>query len=64
MATGMNFQSGQAGRHDRSRKECDSIPHDCHETVFDLVRLPHYHPALAEIVTYPAESLIKQIHSS
>jgi pyruvate/2-oxoglutarate dehydrogenase complex dihydrolipoamide dehydrogenase (E3) component len=28
MATGMNSQSGQAGRHDPSHKECDSIHHD------------------------------------
>ena len=26
-------------------------------TVRDLVRIPHYHPTLAEILTYPAEEL-------
>ena len=26
-------------------------------TVFDLLRIPHYHPTLAEIITYPAEEL-------
>ena len=26
-------------------------------TVFDLVKMPHYHPTLAEILTYPAEEL-------
>ncbi len=28
-----------------------------HGTVQDLLRMPHYHPTLAEIVTYPAEEL-------
>lgn len=31
-------------------------------TVFDLVRMPHYHPTLAEILTYPAEELAGQIN--
>jgi pyruvate/2-oxoglutarate dehydrogenase complex dihydrolipoamide dehydrogenase (E3) component len=26
-------------------------------TVRDLAAMPHYHPTLAEIVTYPAEEL-------
>ncbi len=26
-------------------------------TVFDLLEIPHYHPTLAEIITYPAEEL-------
>ncbi len=26
-------------------------------TVFDLLQIPHYHPTLAEILTYPAEEL-------
>ena len=26
-------------------------------TVFDLLQIPHYHPTLAEIITYPAEEL-------
>ena len=30
-------------------------------TVFDLVQIPHYHPTLAEILTYPAEELAAQI---
>jgi pyruvate/2-oxoglutarate dehydrogenase complex dihydrolipoamide dehydrogenase (E3) component len=29
-------------------------------TASDLLRMPHYHPTLAEIVTYPAESLVEQ----
>jgi len=33
-------------------------------TVQDLLRIPHYHPTLAEIVTYPAESIIEQMRSS
>ena len=30
-------------------------------TVADLLRMPHYHPTLAEIVTYPAESIVEQM---
>lgn len=30
-------------------------------TVFDVARMPHYHPTLAEILTYPAEELAEQI---
>jgi pyruvate/2-oxoglutarate dehydrogenase complex dihydrolipoamide dehydrogenase (E3) component len=30
-------------------------------TVFDFVRIPHLHPTLAEILTYPAEDLVMQI---
>jgi pyruvate/2-oxoglutarate dehydrogenase complex dihydrolipoamide dehydrogenase (E3) component len=30
-------------------------------TVFDLAKIPHYHPTLAEILTYPAEDLAEQI---
>lgn len=30
-------------------------------TASDLLRIPHYHPTLAEIVTYPAESLVEQL---
>ncbi len=30
-------------------------------TVRDLARIPHYHPTLAEILTYPAEELAQQI---
>jgi len=30
-------------------------------TVFDLLEMPHYHPTLAEILTYPAEELAAQI---
>jgi pyruvate/2-oxoglutarate dehydrogenase complex dihydrolipoamide dehydrogenase (E3) component len=30
-------------------------------TVHDLMQIPHYHPTLAEIVTYPAEELAEQI---
>jgi hypothetical protein len=32
-----------------------------HGTVADLLQMPHYHPTLAEIVTYPAESLMEQL---
>ncbi len=32
-------------------------------TVHDLARIPHYHPTLAEIITYPAEELAGQINS-
>lgn len=32
-----------------------------HGTAQDLLRIPHYHPTLAEIVTYPAESIIEQM---
>lgn len=32
-----------------------------HGTVFDLLRMPHYHPTLAEIVTYPADALVEQL---
>ncbi|MDP6779673.1 MAG: NAD(P)/FAD-dependent oxidoreductase [Candidatus Latescibacteria bacterium] len=30
-------------------------------TVMDLAAIPHYHPTLAEILTYPAEELAEQI---
>jgi pyruvate/2-oxoglutarate dehydrogenase complex dihydrolipoamide dehydrogenase (E3) component len=30
-------------------------------TVADLSRMPHYHPTLAEIVTYPAESIVERL---
>ena len=30
-------------------------------TAADLLRMPHYHPTLAEIVTYPAESIIERL---
>ena len=32
-----------------------------HGTVFDVLRIPHYHPTLAEIVTSPAESLAEKV---
>ena len=32
-----------------------------HGTVRDLARIPHYHPTLAEILTYPAEDLVEQL---
>jgi pyruvate/2-oxoglutarate dehydrogenase complex dihydrolipoamide dehydrogenase (E3) component len=32
-----------------------------HGTVRDLLRTPHYHPTLAEILTYPAEELADQL---
>ncbi len=33
-------------------------------TVYDLMHMPHYHPTLAEILTYPAEDLAEEIQSS
>ena len=30
-------------------------------TVFDYVKIPHLHPTLAEILTYPAEELAETI---
>ena len=33
-------------------------------TVHDLMHIPHYHPTLSEILTYPAEDLVEEIHSS
>ena len=35
-----------------------------HGTVRDLIRIPHYHPTLAEILTYPAEELANQLPSA
>ncbi|CAI4034163.1 putative Dihydrolipoyl dehydrogenase, E3 component of pyruvate and 2-oxoglutarate dehydrogenase complexes [Nitrospira tepida] len=32
-------------------------------TVQDLLRIPHYHPTLAEIVTYPAEELVARLQA-
>ena len=32
-------------------------------TVQDLLRIPHYHPTLAEILTYPAESIVEQMRA-
>jgi pyruvate/2-oxoglutarate dehydrogenase complex dihydrolipoamide dehydrogenase (E3) component len=31
-----------------------------HGTVEDLAKIPHYHPTLAEIITYPAEELARK----
>lgn len=33
-------------------------------TVQDLLLIPHYHPTLAEILTYPAESILEQMRVS
>ena len=33
-------------------------------TVHDVARMPHYHPTLAEILTYPAEELAEQLPST
>jgi hypothetical protein len=33
-------------------------------TVHELAALPHYHPTLAEIWTYPAEALAERIPAS
>jgi pyruvate/2-oxoglutarate dehydrogenase complex dihydrolipoamide dehydrogenase (E3) component len=30
-------------------------------TVKDLMNIPHYHPTLAEILTYPAEELAERL---
>lgn len=30
-------------------------------TAADLLRMPHYHPTLAEILTYPAESIVERM---
>ncbi len=35
-----------------------------HGTAQDLLRIPHYHPTLAEIVTYPAETIVEQLSRS
>ena len=32
-----------------------------HMTVHELAAMPHYHPTLAEIWTYPAEELAEQV---
>jgi pyruvate/2-oxoglutarate dehydrogenase complex dihydrolipoamide dehydrogenase (E3) component len=32
-----------------------------HGSAADLLRMPHYHPTLAEIVTYPAESIVERL---
>jgi hypothetical protein len=32
-----------------------------HATVFEFVKIPHLHPTLAEILTYPAEELVEKI---
>ena len=34
-----------------------------HGKVHDFLRMPHYHPTLAEILTYPAEDLAAQVDS-
>jgi pyruvate/2-oxoglutarate dehydrogenase complex dihydrolipoamide dehydrogenase (E3) component len=34
-----------------------------HGTAVDLLRMPHYHPTLAEIVTYPAESIVERLNA-
>jgi pyruvate/2-oxoglutarate dehydrogenase complex dihydrolipoamide dehydrogenase (E3) component len=35
-----------------------------HATVFDFVHIPHLHPTLAEILTYPAEELVVRIEGT
>jgi pyruvate/2-oxoglutarate dehydrogenase complex dihydrolipoamide dehydrogenase (E3) component len=40
--------------------ELIAVMHFC-GTVRDLLEIPHYHPTLAEIVTYPAEELADQL---
>ncbi|MGH7715894.1 MAG: dihydrolipoyl dehydrogenase family protein, partial [Vulcanimicrobiaceae bacterium] len=35
-----------------------------HATVFDFVRIPHLHPTLSEILTYPAEELVVRIEGT
>ncbi|GKS60346.1 mercuric reductase [Nitrospira sp.] len=35
-----------------------------HGTVYDLTRIPHYHPTLAEIITYPAEELVGRVQDA
>jgi hypothetical protein len=30
-------------------------------TVFDFAQIPHLHPTMAEILTYPAEELVEKI---
>ena len=30
-------------------------------TARDLAQIPHYHPTLAEILTYPAEDIVEQM---
>ena len=32
-----------------------------HGTAADLLRMPHYRPTLAEIVTYPAGSIVERL---
>ena len=32
-----------------------------HGTASDLLHMPHYHPTLAEIVTYPAEAIVERL---
>ena len=33
-------------------------------TVHDLMEIPHYHPTLSEIFTYPAEELVESLQIS
>lgn len=33
-------------------------------TVFDFVKIPHLHPTMAEILTYPAEEIVEQIRAA
>jgi pyruvate/2-oxoglutarate dehydrogenase complex dihydrolipoamide dehydrogenase (E3) component len=40
---------------------CFSAPLALRATVFDLLRAPWYHPTLAEIITYPLESIAEKI---
>ncbi|MGD9895471.1 MAG: NAD(P)/FAD-dependent oxidoreductase [Candidatus Methylacidiphilaceae bacterium] len=35
-----------------------------HATADDLARLPHYHPTLSEILTYPAEEIARQVSAA
>ena len=32
-------------------------------TAHDNLEIPHYHPTLAEILTYPAEDIIEQLNN-
>ena len=35
-----------------------------HATVFDFVKIPHLHPTMAEILTYPAEELVEALRAT
>lgn len=49
------------GRDGGERIHCFAVAMTMKATVFDLLRVPWYHPTLAEIISYPVEEIVEAI---